>query len=126
MSVAYRSQADEQVRTMLKKSISTSYTTKNSRDTITLSWDLVMANMECCGVNNYTDFLEARKFVAASREEGVGRKVEEYQVLYQDLSPFLSRYLRHAVSSKEITLCYNLLMKTVSSLLPPPTRTCLR
>ena len=49
---------------------------------MTLSWDLVMSNMECCGVNNYTDFLEARQFVAASREEGVGRKVKELFILH--------------------------------------------
>ena len=76
LSVVYRKQADEQGRMLLKKSLSTSYTGRSSRNTITLSWDLVMSNMECCGVNNYTDFLEARQFVAAAREEGGGRKVK--------------------------------------------------
>ena len=61
---------------LLKRSLSTSYTARGSRNTVTLSWDLVMSNMECCGVNNYTDFLEASQFVAASSEEGVGRKVK--------------------------------------------------
>ena len=75
--VVYRKQADDQVRKGLKFSITNSYTTKDYRDPITLTWDLVMSNMECCGVNNYTDFLEAKRFVSASREEGLGRKVPE-------------------------------------------------
>ena len=75
--VVYRRQADDQVRKGLKFSITNSYTTKDYRDPITLTWDLVMSNMECCGVNNYTDFLEAKRFVSASREEGLGRKVPE-------------------------------------------------
>ncbi len=65
------------MRKGLKFSITNSYTTKDYRDPITLTWDLVMSNMECCGVNNYTDFLEAKRFVSASREEGLGRKVPE-------------------------------------------------
>jgi len=77
LSLVYRKQADEQVRTLLKRSLSTSYQAKNNRNAVTMSWDLVMTNMECCGVNNYTDFLEARQFVEASREEGIGRKVPE-------------------------------------------------
>ena len=77
MTVVYRKQADQHGRALLKRSLSTSYTSRNSRNTVTLSWDLVMSNMECCGVNNYTDFLEARKFVETSRQEGVGRKVWE-------------------------------------------------
>ena len=67
---------------LLKRSLSTSYTAHSSRNTVTLSWDLVMSNMECCGVNNYTDFLEARQFVAASWEEGGGRKVKMLFILH--------------------------------------------
>ena len=77
LCVVYRRQADDGVRTGLKQTITNSYTTSDYRDPITLTWDLVMSNMECCGVNNYTDFLDARKFTAAAREEGIGRKVPE-------------------------------------------------
>ena len=75
--VVYSRQADDQVRSGLKLSITNSYTTKDFRDPITLTWDLIMSNMECCGVNNYTDFLEAKRFVSAAREEGLGRMVPE-------------------------------------------------
>ena len=77
LCVVYRRQADDGVRTGLTQTITNSYTTSDYRDPITLTWDLVMSNMECCGVNNYTDFLAARKFIAAAREEGIGRKVPE-------------------------------------------------
>ena len=75
LTVIYHKQADEQTRQFLKKSISTSYSLSSSRNTVTMSWDLVMANMECCGVNNYTDFREARLFVKKSKGEGLGRMV---------------------------------------------------
>ena len=75
LTVIYQKQADEQTRQFLKKSISTSYSLSNSRNTVTMSWDLVMANMECCGVNNYTDFREARLFVKRSSKGGLERMV---------------------------------------------------
>ena len=75
LTVIYHKQADEQTRQFLKKSISTSYSLSTSRNTVTMSWDLVMANMECCGVNNYTDFRGARLFVKKSREDGLGTMV---------------------------------------------------
>ena len=75
LMVSYHKQTDEQTRQFLKKSLSTSYTVSSSRNTVTLSWDLVMANMQCCGVNNYTDFREARMFVSSARKEGLRRMV---------------------------------------------------
>eukprot|EP00092_Neocalanus_flemingeri_P034162 GFUD01037150.1.p1 GENE.GFUD01037150.1~~GFUD01037150.1.p1 ORF type:complete len:287 (+),score=63.87 GFUD01037150.1:215-1075(+) len=120
LSVVYRTQADEQVRVTLKKSISNSYTTKNSRDAITLSWDLVMTSMECCGVNNYTDFSQARKFVAASREEGVGRKVPEACCILQGDHSLLQPADENCVVSPSTTNsylfkgCYNKFLHLVS------------
>lgn len=77
MSVVYRQQADDGVRMGLKQSITSSYTSKDYRNPVSLTWDLVMSSMECCGANNYTDFLQANRFVAAAREEGLGRKIPE-------------------------------------------------
>jgi hypothetical protein len=31
--------------------------------------------MECCGVNNYTDFREAGLFLEGNRQEGINRQV---------------------------------------------------
>ena len=36
-----------------------------------------MSHLQCCGLNNYTDFLDAKKFTSAAREEGIGRKIPE-------------------------------------------------
>ena len=71
----HRKQANDQVRFLLKQSFSTSYMGRSSRNSLTLSWDLVMSTMQCCGVNNYTDFRDATQFVSAARMEGLGRKV---------------------------------------------------
>ena len=77
MCVVYRHEADAGVRRGLEQSLYLSYTSNNFRNPVTITWDAVMSNMECCGVNNYTDFLHASKFVAAAREEGLGRRVPE-------------------------------------------------
>jgi hypothetical protein len=31
--------------------------------------------MECCGVNNFTDFKDAALFLEGNREEGINRQV---------------------------------------------------
>jgi len=77
LTVSYRTHADEQTRQFLKNSLSTSYTVGSNKNTVTLSWDIVMANMQCCGVNNYSDFRDASLFVESAREEGLGRMVPE-------------------------------------------------
>ena len=61
LCVVYRHQADQELRAGLLRSISSSYTTASHRDPVTLSWDLVMAGTECCGVNNHTDFQQAAR-----------------------------------------------------------------
>jgi len=120
LSGVYRNQADGHARMVLKKSISTSYTTRNSRNTLTLSWDLIMSNMECCGVNNYTDFLEARKFVAGSRDEGIGRKVPEACCILQGDRILLEPADENCVVSPSTTNsylfkgCYNKFLHLVS------------
>ena len=75
LAVTYHEQADEKTRQLLKKSISTSYTVSSSKNTVTLSWDLVMANMKCCGVNNYTDFRDARHFVQSRGSQDLEKMV---------------------------------------------------
>ena len=75
--MAYREQADQEVRRTLRRSITESYTSQQYRDPVTLSWDLVMASMKCCGVNNYTDFHSAAKFQAGVLEEGLSRKIPD-------------------------------------------------
>ena len=77
LCVAYRQKADLQVRTTLKRSLTENYTINQARDPVTLIWDLVMSRMECCGVNDYTDFQNAAKFQSEVLAEGLGRKIPD-------------------------------------------------
>jgi len=84
LTMVYRKQANDQARFLLKQSFSTSYMGRSSRNSLTLSWDLVMSTMQCCGVNNYTDFRDATQFVSAARMEGLGRKVPDVCCILQE------------------------------------------
>jgi len=72
--VVYQGPADSHSRTLLQASLG-SYSPDSPRDAVSVSWDLVMSTHQCCGVNNYTDFRDARRFQEASRLEGTGRAV---------------------------------------------------
>lgn len=76
LTILYKGQADSHSRAFLKSSLS-SYSPHSPRDALSVSWDLVMSSQQCCGVNNYTDFRDARQFQEKSREEGIGRVVPE-------------------------------------------------
>jgi tetraspanin-18 len=69
LTVLYQGEADEHTRNLLKSSLS-SYTTETPRDAVSVSWDLLMSSQQCCGVNNFTDFRNARMFQEVSRREG--------------------------------------------------------
>ena len=71
----YKSQADHHSKGFLKSTLSQYYTTGANKDAVTLSWDLIMAQMNCCGVDGYQDFRTARLFVQKSSAEGLGRQV---------------------------------------------------
>ena len=45
--------------------------------------------MECCGVNNYTDFREAGLFLEGNREEGINRQVEREITDFREEGLFL-------------------------------------
>lgn len=75
-------QANDHTRGFLKSTINKYYTIgdtdeTNPKDAITIGWDIVMAQMKCCGVDNWEDFRTARLFVEASSLEGLGRQVPE-------------------------------------------------
>ena len=39
------------------------YTTSDRKDAVTLSWDFMMAELRCCGVEGYADFQRATEFL---------------------------------------------------------------
>ena len=123
--MVYRKQANDQARLILKQSFSTSYMGRSSRNSLTLSWDLVMSTMQCCGVNNYTDFRDATQFVSAARMEGLGRKVGSMCVFVCVLLYHTClRYLMYVVYYKKRR--QHLQIITVLCLLPPVTHILIR
>jgi len=116
----YKKQANEHGRFLLKESLSTSYTGRSSRNTMTLSWDLIMSSMGCCGVNNYTDFRDARQFVSDARKEGLGRMVPEGCCVLQGDRVLLEPADKNCIVSPSTTNsylnmgCYNKFLHFVS------------
>ncbi len=53
------------------------YTTSDRKDAVTLSWDFMMAELRCCGVEGYADFQRATEFVKYAAEAGDGQVVPE-------------------------------------------------
>jgi len=73
----YKTQAEHHSKGFLKTTLSKYYTTGNTKDAVTLSWDLIMAHMSCCGVDGFEDFRTAKLFVEKSSTEGLGRQIPE-------------------------------------------------
>jgi len=73
----YKPQADHHTKGFLKETLEKYYTTKSNRNAVTLSWDHVMAQMSCCGVDGYKDFEKARLFTYEVLQEGTKAKIPE-------------------------------------------------
>jgi len=69
LAAAYQHQADHQTRVILRQNINEYYGNSNHRNPVTIGWDLVMSKMDCCGVNNFTDFQTARLFNQQNRDD---------------------------------------------------------
>uniref|UniRef100_A0A2P2I445 Tetraspanin-1 isoform X1 n=1 Tax=Hirondellea gigas TaxID=1518452 RepID=A0A2P2I445_9CRUS len=59
LAAVYRTQAEDELEELLKFSLQKYYSTPQRANAVTLAWDAVMEELECCGVNNYTDFEKA-------------------------------------------------------------------
>lgn len=62
LAAIYRVKAEEQTRTLLKSSINSYYATPDKADAVTLMWNHLMAQMSCCGVDDYRDFDQSSKW----------------------------------------------------------------
>jgi tetraspanin-18 len=86
----YKPQADHHTKGFLKDTLEKYYTTENKRNAVTLSWDHVMAQMSCCGVDGYKDFEKARPFTFEVLQEGTGAVVPAACCMLQgDRNPLL-------------------------------------
>ncbi|KAF2368507.1 Tetraspanin/Peripherin [Trinorchestia longiramus] len=59
LAAVYKTQAEDELEELLKYSLQKYYSTPQRANAVTLAWDAVMEELECCGVNNYTDFEKA-------------------------------------------------------------------
>jgi len=62
LAAVYKTKAGDESRKFAKYTLKKYYTDADHRDAVTLSWDFMMAELKCCGVNNYKDFEEAEQF----------------------------------------------------------------
>lgn len=53
---AYKGTAEKETMKFLSTTINKYYTAPNKTDAVTLLWDELQANLQCCGVYNYTDY----------------------------------------------------------------------
>ncbi|XP_071095703.1 tetraspanin-18B-like [Haliotis cracherodii] len=58
-----RDTVDNNIKGPMKTSIEESYTGFNSTDLVSLGWNFAMVNFKCCGVDNYTEFQDAKKWI---------------------------------------------------------------
>ncbi|XP_019880713.1 tetraspanin-18 [Aethina tumida] len=56
LAIGYKSKAEEETKNLLKTTISKYYTGSESGNAVTLSWDHLQAGLQCCGVDDYTDY----------------------------------------------------------------------
>jgi len=61
----YKHETERGLKSFLKFTIDKWYSTKDKPNTITVSWNVAMAQLSCCGANNYTDFRTAEKWTAS-------------------------------------------------------------
>ncbi|XP_054263946.1 tetraspanin-18-like [Macrosteles quadrilineatus] len=62
MAIAYRAKAENETRKFLQNTIQDYYTPqRNKSDAVSLMWNVLMAQMSCCGVDSFEDFEEKFK-----------------------------------------------------------------
>jgi len=62
LAAVYKQHAESHTKEFFLHTLKKYYTTKDRRDAVTLSWDFMMAELECCGVNNADDFKTTEEF----------------------------------------------------------------
>ena len=88
MITLYKQQADHHSQEFLKNTLSKHYVSGPGKDGVSLAWDLVMAHLGCCGLEDYKDFSSAKLFQQFAAAEGLGRQVPESCCVLTG-SPFL-------------------------------------
>jgi len=77
LATVFKEKAEMETQNFFKHTIHKYYQTASRRDAVTLSWDFMMAEMECCGVHSFKDFEQAKEFHVYAQEEGKGQTIPE-------------------------------------------------
>lgn len=58
--IGYRERVELEARKIFKSTIREYYTTPDRADGVTVAWDQIMVQLQCCGVDNYYDFADSQ------------------------------------------------------------------
>eukprot|EP00096_Caligus_rogercresseyi_P015736 TRINITY_DN820_c0_g1_i1.p1 TRINITY_DN820_c0_g1~~TRINITY_DN820_c0_g1_i1.p1 ORF type:complete len:293 (+),score=64.60 TRINITY_DN820_c0_g1_i1:181-1059(+) len=75
--VLYKTHAEQHSKEFFRHTIQKYYTTKGQRDAVTITWDFMMAELHCCGVDNSEDFRSAVKFMQLVNANGNKQVIPE-------------------------------------------------
>jgi len=75
LTVLYKDHAEQKTKEFFTFTIDEYYTTEAKRDAVTLTWDFMQAELECCGVHGAKDFETAQKFQDYVKEENTGQMI---------------------------------------------------
>lgn len=59
LAAVYKAETEEELQNFLKHTLKKYYSTQDTANSVTVAWNALMAELKCCGVNNYTDFEQA-------------------------------------------------------------------
>ena len=121
----WKPETDLSPKGFLEHSLTKYYTIGKNKDAVSLSWDMIMATMGCCGVNGGQDFKTSKLFVMASSAEGLDREVRvtsDYTGLSHYLLPIF-RFPSLAVFSLVTRLLYSQRNQPASEIPPKITLT---
>lgn len=115
LAAAYKTKAEEETRNLLKTSIKTYYAAGNETDAVTLMWNHLQAQLQCCGVDNYRDFEQSEKWAKTGKTVPESCCVlEGDKALFRPISSTCTRSPSDA-NSYYNRGCYQALMDWVTS-----------
>ncbi|XP_071516248.1 tetraspanin-1-like isoform X1 [Panulirus ornatus] len=71
LGAVYKAETEEELQNFLKHTLKKYYSTPVQANSMTVAWNALMAELKCCGVNNYTDFQQATMWQANKSSEVV-------------------------------------------------------
>ena len=71
LAVVYKkTHVDVHTKDFLTNTLTKHYSVGKDKDAVSVTWDQIMVNFQCCGVNGQNDFLESQSFVNSTVQTG--------------------------------------------------------